>query len=234
MTSTDYAHISANCGLSGGCRHSYLVECLHERHKDAPDEEKWRPFKNYLTLVRIGRRKLSWSTVEECHRNLVLLEQKWGVLNLSQVASLTLRQYAGYARMKNLCVSLRINVDAFVNKPGANLTLENYLKDKAFEKNFCDEREVVYVVDLNKRSRLMLVIDEIVKHYSTKGVDNIFLMHSPKWLKDITDSMYPGIIANNDMHYTDSIDAMETIKILWDGAQSAGTLAVIGQSAELL
>ena len=100
--------------------------------------------------------------------------------------------------------------------------------------NLHEEREVVYIADLNKRNRQMLIICEIAKHYSVKNVDNIFLMHSPKWLKDITDSMYPGIIANNDMHYTDSVNVLETIKILWDGAQSAGTLSAIGQSAELL
>lgn len=234
MTSTDYTYIFANCGLSGGQRYSYLVERLEKEQVDTFSEEKWDFFKNYLAMVYTGRRRMSWSTVENCHRRLTSLEQTWGALNLGRVSALSIRQYVKYANIKKLCMSLRRNVDAFTSKSDSKSTLENYLKNEAFKMNLHEEREVVYITDLNKRNRQMLIICEIAKHYSVKNVDNIFLMHSPKWLKDITDSMYPGIIANNDMHYTDSVNVLETIKILWDGAQSAGTLSTIGQSAELL
>ncbi len=234
MTSTDYAYISANCGLSGGQRHSNLVEHPKKEQVGTFSAEKGSPFKDYLAMVRIGRRRMSWSTVENCHGRLTSLEQTWGALNLSRVSALSIRQYVAYVNMKKLCISLRCNIDAFTRKPDSKSTLENYLKKESFKKNLYEEREVVYVADLNKRNRQMLIICEIAKHYSVKNVDNIFLMHSPKWLKDITDSMYPGIIANNDVHCTDSVDVLETIKILWDGARSAGTLSAIGQSAELL
>lgn len=234
MSQTDYTYISANSGLNGGQRHSYRVELLQTKYKDKLDDENWSPFKNYLALVRIGRRSMSWDTVEECHRMLVPVEKEWGVLVGAQVAMLNARQHVVYVAMKNLCMPLRENVYAFTDKPEAKRTLEIYLKDKALKQNFCDEHEIVYVANLYKRSRQMLIMGEIVKHYSVKEVDNIFLVHSPKWLKDIADSMYPGIIAHTDVHYTNSIETLETLKTLWDGASHAGILGVIGQSAELL
>lgn len=221
-------------GLNGGQRYSYRVGRLRAGHEDKLDDENRGLFKNYLALVRIRRRNMSWSTVEECHRNLVFVERKWGILDAAQVAMLHIGQYAGYVKLKDLCMSLRESVYAFVDKPEAKCTLSNYLKDMALKQNFCDEQEVVYVASLNKQSRQMLIIGEIVKHYSVKEVDNVFLVHSPKWLKDVADSMYPGVIAGNDIYYTDAIETLETIKTLWEGAASLGSLGTIGQSAELL
>lgn len=219
-------------GMNGGLRYKQRIGSLTKTYTKNIEHNVGWSLTNHLALLRAGRGELSWGRVEATEKALLFAENRWGKLGGEQVEALGCLEYLVYGITKNLCIPLRKNLHDFLHLPGAKSTLENYLKREATKRNLTDESEIVYVLDLNNKRHQTSIDHEIVRHYSVKKTGNLFLMHSPIWLKDVAENMYPESVKCTDSHYMSDPQTLETLKILWEGSDAP--LNTLCRTAELL
>lgn len=227
-------HLSgpAEYGTNGGLRYAQRIDGLIQMYTGNIEHNvKWS-LTNHLALLRASRGDLSWDTVEATANALLFAENMWGKQGNAQIDALGRLDHFVYTTTKNLCVPLREKMDVFLHLPEAKSTLGNHLKREATKRNLRDERGVVYTLNLNINSPEMTIVKEIAGHYSVRKSGNLFLMHSPKWLKDVTDNMYPASATGKDIHYMPDPQILETLQILWEG--TSVSLTALCRTAELL